>query len=253
MGSGASSVQDEKIVLITRKGNLCEGPKWSHQVGDPIPEHLAPYLSKQLWDELLADIAVCDNPMRYTNWTMIFGMILFFVFLAIQPVFFIGIIILVITIIYWQHAYGVYKYNMIKLVDKHGPKFKDFAEFKRKEIRSGSDNKNNVYAFQFKLHPADKLPPPLTTTAAATTTTTTTMNISYPPPTVSSSLPSETLSVTIPQGVTGGQIISVQAPNGTQISVQVPLGMQPGQIMNVQVPAPTQPTVMHVEAVLVQQ
>jgi hypothetical protein len=50
------------------------------------------------------------------------------------------------------------------------------------------------------------------------------------------------ISVTIPQGVYGGQSIMVQQGlNGAQFSVQVPAGMQPGQVFNVVAPRQEQP------------
>ena len=48
--------------------------------------------------------------------------------------------------------------------------------------------------------------------------------------------PQQLMSVTVPMGVYGGQMLSVRAPSGAVVQVQVPLGMQPGMTFQAQMP-----------------
>jgi hypothetical protein len=53
------------------------------------------------------------------------------------------------------------------------------------------------------------------------------------------------ISVTIPQGVYGGQSIMVLGLDGAQFPVQVPAGLQPGQTFNLVAPWQEQPLYEH--------
>ena len=50
--------------------------------------------------------------------------------------------------------------------------------------------------------------------------------------------------VTVPPGVTAGQMFAIQTPSGQQMQVAVPAGVSSGQQMQVSVPAPTPPVVV---------
>jgi hypothetical protein len=221
MGAANSNQNNAQQVSIYFVQELCGRSRWSYEVGSPVPPLLTPHLPQNQWDSLLEEIYAATQPIQMLKFVGIAIAIQFIVFSVLSTWYPSAVIpcyaVFIGGIFYIIYMNSRFKSSLRDIESKYRPMFQSFATFEFIGSGGGRHSRQHMH-FRINVVGAGTQSQP---------------GVVYP-------AQQQTISVTIPQGVYGGQNIMVQGLDGAQFSVQVPAGMQPGQTFNV-VPPPSKP------------
>lgn len=188
---------------------------WSHTPGEPVPYQIAPYVSPELWNELLTEIHAADYVM---NLSQRFGWCCGPLSCAVAIA--LGII---------NRSFGFF----IIFVFGFTPTMIGFSCYASHEL------KENLSLVEYKFQP--KFAPLFLKAHSISRPARQWIEVMVPkdydqlegakPP-----LDTVTLNVTMPFGVLPGQRIVVQGPGGRQVTIDAPQHVVTGQVIKVAVP-----------------